>query len=82
MHSYIVGPLKPSLSFSGYKYYITFIDDFSRKCWVYLLKHKSEAVQKFIEFHKLMKNTCKCNIKEVRSDNDLEYNNSNFINSI
>jgi hypothetical protein len=80
VHSDIVGPLKPSPSFSGYKYYITFIDDFSRKCWVYLLKHKSEAVQKFIEFHKLMKNTCNYNVKEVRSDNGLEYNNSNFIN--
>ncbi|KAG4103679.1 hypothetical protein H8356DRAFT_1362947 [Neocallimastix lanati (nom. inval.)] len=29
----------------------------------YLLKHKSEVVQKFIEFHKLMKNTCNYNIK-------------------
>ena len=56
------------------------MDDYSRKCWVYLLKHKSEAVQKFIEFHKLMKNTCNYYIKEVRSDNGLEYNNSNFIN--
>ena len=34
----------------------------------------------FIEFHKLKKNTCNYNIKEVRSDNGLEYNNSNFIN--
>jgi len=42
------------------------------------LKHKSEAVQKFIEFHKLMKNTYNYKIKEVRSDHDLEYNNSNF----
>ena len=27
-----------------------------------------------------MKNTCNYNVKEVRSDNGLEYNNSNFIN--
>jgi len=45
-----------------------------------LMKHKSEIIQKFIEFHILMKNTWNYNIKEVRSDNGLEYNNSNFIN--
>ena len=48
------------------------------KFQTYLLKHKSEVVQKFIEFHKLMKNTYNYKIKEVRSDHDLEYNNSNF----
>ena len=32
VHSDIVGPPKTSPSFSGYNYYITFIDDFSRKC--------------------------------------------------
>jgi len=37
-------------------------------------------LQKFIEFHKLMKNTCNYNIKKVRMNTGLEYNNSNFIN--
>jgi len=65
---------------SEYKYYITFIHNYSRKCYVYLLKHKYEAVHKLIEFHKLIKNTYNYNIKEVKSNNGLGYNNSNFIN--
>jgi hypothetical protein len=31
-------------------YYVSFIDDFSKFTWVYLLKHKSEVFQKFKDF--------------------------------
>ena len=31
-------------------YFITFTDDFSRFGWVYLMRYKSEAFEKFIEF--------------------------------
>jgi len=37
----------PVTSIGGARYYVTFIDDFSRKVWVYFLKQKSEVVQKF-----------------------------------
>jgi len=41
-------------------YYITFIDDYSRKCWIYWLKHKSEAVLKILlSFINLSDLTCK-----------------------
>ena len=36
VHTDVVGKLETS--FQGYNYYLTFLDDFSRKCWVYLLK--------------------------------------------
>jgi hypothetical protein len=32
------------------KYYVSFIDDFNKFTWVYLLRFKSEVFQKFIEF--------------------------------
>ena len=41
VHSDLCGPLS-SPSFSGCKYFLTFIDDFSRRIWVYFLKLKSD----------------------------------------
>lgn len=41
VHSDICGPNNPA-SNSSKKYFITFIDDFSRKTWVYFLQHKSK----------------------------------------
>lgn len=46
VHSNICGSMSaPSLS--GYLYYVIFIDDFSRKTWIYLLKSKDETFNKF-----------------------------------
>ena len=39
IHSYVCGPMSYT-SLSGFEYYITFIDDFSRKTWIYFLKEK------------------------------------------
>jgi hypothetical protein len=42
------GPAPESVG--RYKYYVSFINDFSKFTWVYLLKHKSEVFHKFQEF--------------------------------
>ena len=36
-------------SLGGCKYFVSFIDDFSKKVWVYFLKTKDEAFDKFRE---------------------------------
>ena len=41
--------LSPVASSEGARYYVTFIDDFSRKVWVYFLKQKSKVFKKFRE---------------------------------
>ncbi|XP_074327754.1 uncharacterized protein LOC141665667 [Apium graveolens] len=52
VHTDIAGPFDiPSLG--GNRYYLTFIDDFSRKSWVYIIKEKSETLDKFKEFKEL-----------------------------
>ncbi|GMI80153.1 hypothetical protein HRI_001684600 [Hibiscus trionum] len=44
IHTDICGTITPE-SFSGKRYFISFIDDFSQKTWVYFLKEKSEAFE-------------------------------------
>ena len=44
IHSYVCGPI-PSTYLSGYVYYVTFIDDYSRKNWIYFLKSKDECLE-------------------------------------
>jgi transposase InsO family protein len=77
IHSYVCGPI-PSTSISGYVYYVSFIDDYSRKTWVYFLKSKDEVFSKFKEFKALIENLSKRNIKILRSDNGGEYTSKAF----
>jgi hypothetical protein len=48
VYSDVWGPVPESVGRN--KYYVSFIDDFSKFTWIYLLKHKSEVFQKFQEF--------------------------------
>jgi hypothetical protein len=41
-------------SFGHKKYYVSFIDDYSKFNWIYLLRHKSEVSKYFFEFQKLV----------------------------
>jgi len=52
VHSDVWGPIIES--FDGYKYFVSFVDDFSHVTWIYLLKSKSEVVYVFQNFHMLV----------------------------
>ena len=54
-------------------YTISFIDDFSRKTWIYFLKKKDEVFGKFKDFKALIENHTNTKIKTLRSDNGGEY---------
>jgi hypothetical protein len=77
VHSDLCGPLS-SPSFSGYKYFLTFIDDFSRRTWVYFLKLKSEFFDKFLAYRALVEKQSGHQIQRLRTDNGGEYVNNNF----
>ena len=49
VHSDVCIPMSVH-SFSGYSYYVTFVDDYSKKSWIYFLKAKSEVFERFREF--------------------------------
>jgi hypothetical protein len=38
------------LSSSGYLYFVTFIDDYSRRTWIFFMKTKDEVFSRFREF--------------------------------
>ena len=61
-----------SSSLSGYVYYVSFIDGFSRKTWIYFLK-KYEVFSKFKEFKDLIENHTEKKIKTFRSENGIEF---------
>ena len=57
----------------GYEFFITFIDDYSRYGYIYLMRHKSEAFEKFKEFKAKVENYRGKSIKSLRSDHGGEY---------
>ena len=63
----------------GYVYYVSFIDDFSRKTWIYFMKNKDEVFSEFEEFKSLIKNHTEKKINIFRSDNA---ENSHQMNSM
>ena len=64
IHYDVCGPIL-SIPLSGYEYHVTFIDDYSRKTWIYLLKNKSEVFEKFKEFKALIENHSEKRIKTL-----------------
>jgi hypothetical protein len=75
VHTDICGPLrKPSKG--GASYILTFIDDYSRKSDVYLLKRKNEVFEKFKNYQARVERETGRKIKILRSDNGSEFNNT------
>ena len=70
----------PTLSLGGYSYYITSIDDYSRKTWIFFLKVKesNEVLSKFKEFKELVENQVSKKIRSLQSYNGGEYTSKSF----
>ena len=77
VHTDVCGPMQ-NHSFGGSRYFITFIDDYSRCCKVYFLKRKSEALEKFKEFKVAVENESGMKIRSMRADRGGEYLSGEF----
>ena len=75
------GP-SPTVSFGGSSYYVTFIDDYSRKVWVYLLKRKVDVFNTFKQFTALVEKNTNMSIKCLRTDNGGEFTSMEFENHL
>ncbi|WVY97098.1 hypothetical protein V8G54_029249 [Vigna mungo] len=79
VHSDVWGPTTVS-SIGGKRYFVTFIDDHSRKVWTYFLKNKSEVFEAFKIWKAMVENETGLKIKRLRSDNGGEYEDIRFKN--
>ena len=77
IHSDVCGPMQVE-SFGGKKYFVTFIDDFSRCCLVYFTRQKSEVFEKFKKFEALTTNQTGLKIGTLRTNNGGEYLTNEF----
>ena len=68
-----------SPSLNGYLYYVIFIDDFSRKTWIYFLKTKDDKISKFQEFKASVEKQTGKHIRALRTDNGGEFESHHFV---
>ena len=77
IHSNLWGPSKhPTLG--GGRYFLSIIDNFSRKVWIYILKIEEQAFQKFKEWKMMVEVQTGRKVKKLRTDNGWEFVKSEF----
>ncbi|KAK2965361.1 hypothetical protein RJ640_013824 [Escallonia rubra] len=79
VHSDVWGPC-PILAKSGFRYFVTFVDDFSRMTWIYFMKNRSEVFAHFSAFCAEIKTQFNVHVHILRSDNAKEYMSGSFQN--
>ncbi|CAH9139773.1 unnamed protein product [Cuscuta epithymum] len=74
LHADVWGPSSVPTQ-GGNQYFLSIIDDYSRKVWVLLMKQKSEVFEKFKNWKIMIENQTGKKIKALRTDNGLEFCN-------
>lgn len=72
IHSDLCGPMEQR-SIGGSRYFLTFIDDYSRYLYIYMLEHKDQVPETFKEFKDMAERQTGEKIKVLRTDNGKEY---------
>ena len=74
LHMDLFGP--PTYdSLGGKKYCLVIVDDYSRYCWTFYIKRKSETQKIFIDFATLVQRQYDSKILAIQSDNGTEFKN-------
>jgi len=73
----VCGPFSVA-STAKHRYYVIFVDEFSRKCWIFFMQKKSETFSKFCEFKALLEKESGKQVKALKSDNGGEYISGEF----
>ena len=77
VHSDVMGPFRTK-SFSGARFIVIIVDDYSRKVFLSPIKNKSDFFEEFKKFKATAENHCSNKIKIFRTDNGTEYTSNAF----
>jgi septin family protein len=66
----------PIVSFTGYKYYLVLIDDYSHYTWTFPLRNKFDATARIQNFHAYILNQFHLSIQCIQCDNGGEFINN------
>jgi hypothetical protein len=77
VHSDLWGPA-PVQSSTGFKYYLVLVDEFTKFTCVYLLKHKSDTLQVFTDFHAMIQTQFSLPLQVLRTDCGGEFTSNKF----
>lgn len=77
VHTDLNGPHR-NLGMNGEKYFLTFIDDYSKAAKVFTIKSKDEVYKCLVEYINEVENKTGKTIKKLRCDNGKEYLNKNI----
>lgn len=78
LHSDVWGP-SPSISISGFRYYVSFVDDYIKYTWIFPLTYKSDVQSVIKHFVPFIKNQLSCCLKVFRSDGGVNLLTSQFM---
>lgn len=80
VHADLWGSPNVHMSISRKQYFLSIIDDYTRKVWIYFLATKDEVFNKFCEWRNLVENQVNRRVQCLRTDNGLEFCNIAFDN--
>ncbi|CAM8998933.1 unnamed protein product [Rhodiola kirilowii] len=77
VHSDLWGPAQVATA-GGRNYFVSFVDHYSRRVWIYLLKSKTEVLDCFKSWKLSVESETDLKVKCLRTDNGLEFCNKLF----
>ena len=78
VHPDVWGPTK-SASMGGRNYFVTFVEDFSRRTWAYVMKSKSGVFNVFLKWKNMAETQTRKKIKHLITNNGGEFCNDQFL---
>lgn len=72
IHSDIMGPME-TRSIGHARYILTFINDFTRKLFIYFLMEKPQTFKTFVEFRNFVEKQTDCKVKTLWTENGTKY---------